>query len=63
VLLLVLLFPGMFALIQAYAFLMYVKNKYSWSDIKNLVAFVAVACAGIVFLAVVGLTYMGMYDT
>lgn len=53
--------PGTFALLQAYAFLMYVREKYSWADIKNLIVFVAVFCAGIVFLAVVGLTYMGMY--
>ncbi|XP_020913083.1 dolichyl-diphosphooligosaccharide--protein glycosyltransferase subunit STT3B [Exaiptasia diaphana] len=51
---------GTFALLQAYAFLMYVKDKYSWSDIKNLIVFVAIGCAGIVFLAVVGLTYLGI---
>ncbi|XP_031565858.1 dolichyl-diphosphooligosaccharide--protein glycosyltransferase subunit STT3B-like isoform X2 [Actinia tenebrosa] len=51
---------GTFALIQAYGFLMYIRNKYSWSDIKNLIIFLAVGSAGIVFLAVVGLTYMGV---
>lgn len=40
---------------------MYVKDKYSWSDIKNLIVFVAICCAGIVFLAVVGLTYLGKF--
>ncbi|XP_001641089.2 dolichyl-diphosphooligosaccharide--protein glycosyltransferase subunit STT3B [Nematostella vectensis] len=51
---------GTFALLQAYAFLMYVKEKVSWSDIKNLVVFGAVACAGLVFACVVALTYMGV---
>lgn len=40
---------------------MYVREKYSWMDIRNFIIIVAVGCAGIVFLAVVGLTYMGKY--
>ena len=46
-------------MLQAYAFLMYIKSKVSWSDIKHFVAFTILAFAGLVFVAVVFLTYAG----
>ncbi|XP_068757359.1 dolichyl-diphosphooligosaccharide--protein glycosyltransferase subunit STT3B-like isoform X1 [Montipora capricornis] len=50
---------GTFALLQAYAFLVYLRGKVSWSDFKNIFVFAVVSVAGVVFIAVVLLTYAG----
>ncbi|XP_058961163.1 dolichyl-diphosphooligosaccharide--protein glycosyltransferase subunit STT3B [Pocillopora verrucosa] len=50
---------GTFALLQAYAFLVYVRSKVSWTDFKNIFVFAVVAVAGLVFVAVIFLTYAG----
>ena len=55
-----LVFLGTFALLQAYAFLVYVRSKVSWTDFKNIFVFAVVAVAGLVFVAVIFLTYAGM---
>ncbi|KAJ7363139.1 Dolichyl-diphosphooligosaccharide--protein glycosyltransferase subunit stt3b [Desmophyllum pertusum] len=50
---------GTFALLQAYAFLVYMRSKISWTDFKNIFVFAVVAVAGLVFIAVIFLTYAG----
>ena len=55
-------FSGTFALLQAYAFLVYLRSKVSWSDVKNIFFFAVVAVAGLVFVAVIFLTYAGKID-
>ncbi|XP_022792888.1 dolichyl-diphosphooligosaccharide--protein glycosyltransferase subunit STT3B-like [Stylophora pistillata] len=51
--------PGTFALLQAYAFLVYIRSKVSWTDFKNIFVFAVAAVAGLVFIAVIFLTYAG----
>ena len=53
------IFSGTFALLQAYAFLIYMRTKVSWSDFKNIFVFAVVAVAGLVFVSVILLTYAG----
>lgn len=50
---------GTFALLQAYAFLVYIRSKVSWTDFKNIFVFAVAAVAGLVFIAVIFLTYAG----
>ena len=50
---------GTFALLQAYGFLVYIRSKVSWTDFKNIFIFAVVAVAGLVFIAVIFLTYAG----
>lgn len=50
---------GTFALLQAYAFLVYLRTKISWTDFKNIFVFAVVTVAGLVFVAVIFLTYAG----
>ena len=52
---------GTFALLQAYAFLVYIRSKVSWTDFKNIFVFAVVAVAGLVFVGVILLTYAGMH--
>lgn len=56
-------FSGTFALLQAYAFLVYLRTKISWTDFKNIFVFAVVTVAGLVFVAVIFLTYAGMYHS
>ncbi|KAA0187317.1 Oligosaccharyl transferase STT3 subunit [Fasciolopsis buskii] len=51
---------GVFALIQAVAFIKYLQDRVPSSKLKQLFAATVVAFAGIVFLTVVGLTYAGV---
>eukprot|EP00794_Sanderia_malayensis_P003161 gene3161-3630_t len=50
---------GVFALIQAYAFIKFLRDNMTRSEFKHLFNFAIVGFAGLVFLAVVGLTYLG----
>ena len=50
---------GTFALIQAYAFLNYLKTKLSKTQFRQFFIFAVVLVAGLVFAAVVVLTYAG----
>jgi dolichyl-diphosphooligosaccharide--protein glycosyltransferase len=50
---------GVFALLQGYAFLIYMREKLSKKEFFYLFNVAIIGVAGIVFLAVVGLTYAG----
>lgn len=50
---------GVFALLQGYAFLMYVREKLSKKEFFYLFNIGIIGVAGVVFLGVVGLTYAG----
>lgn len=50
---------GVFALLQAYAFIQYLRDRMSKKEFMYLFNFAIVGVAGVVFLAVVGLTYAG----
>ncbi|XP_065666900.1 dolichyl-diphosphooligosaccharide--protein glycosyltransferase subunit STT3B isoform X2 [Hydra vulgaris] len=50
---------GVFALLQAYAFIKYLRDKMSRSEFVYLFNFAIVAMAGVVFCSVVALTYAG----
>jgi len=50
---------GVFCLIQAYSFIKYLRDHMSKSEFKHLFNFAIIAFAGLVFLAVVALTYLG----
>eukprot|EP00112_Aurelia_sp_Birch-Aquarium-sp1_P014238 Seg306.8 transcript_id=Seg306.8/GoldUCD/mRNA.D3Y31 product="Dolichyl-diphosphooligosaccharide-protein glycosyltransferase subunit STT3B" protein_id=Seg306.8/GoldUCD/D3Y31 len=50
---------GVFCLLQAYAFMKYLRDNMTKSEFKNLFNLAIIAFAGLVFLAVVALTYMG----
>ena len=52
-------FSGVFCLLFAYAALNYIQSHISREDMKNLFVFAVAGAAGIVFMAVVGLTYAG----
>ncbi|CAH1776186.1 unnamed protein product [Owenia fusiformis] len=51
---------GVFALLHAYAFLQYVQGVLTKSEFRYFFLFAIVAAAGLVFLAVVGLTWAGV---
>ncbi|CAL8103791.1 unnamed protein product [Calicophoron daubneyi] len=51
---------GVFALIQAVAFIKYLQSRVPSSKLKHLFTLVAIGFAGLVFLTVVGLTYAGV---
>jgi dolichyl-diphosphooligosaccharide--protein glycosyltransferase len=50
---------GTFALLQAYGFLNYLRSKLSKTQFRQLFIFSVIASAGLVFAAIVGLTYAG----
>ncbi|XP_065053854.1 dolichyl-diphosphooligosaccharide--protein glycosyltransferase subunit STT3B-like [Rhopilema esculentum] len=50
---------GVFCLIQAYAFIKYLRDHMSKAEFKHLFNLAIVGFAGLVFLAVIALTYMG----
>ncbi|RNA30477.1 dolichyl-diphosphooligosaccharide-- glycosyltransferase subunit STT3B [Brachionus plicatilis] len=50
---------GTFALIQAYAFLNYLKSKLSAKEFRSFFIFAVTLAAGVVFAGVVALTYFG----
>lgn len=50
---------GVFCLIQAFAFIKYLRDQMTKSEFKHLFNFALIGFAGVVFLAVVGLTYLG----
>ncbi len=50
---------GTFALLQAYAFLNYLRSKLSRTQFKQFFIFSVILVAGIVFAGVIGLTYAG----
>lgn len=52
---------GVFALLQAYAFIQYLRDRMSKKEFMYLFNFAIVGVAGVVFLAVVGLTYAGRW--
>lgn len=52
-------FVGVFALLNAYCALNYVRSYMTKSEFKSLFFFAVAVCAGIVFCAVVFLTYAG----
>ena len=51
---------GVFALLQAVAVLKYLQNYLTKSEFKTVFFFAGTAAAGLVFLAVVGLTWAGV---
>merc|ERR1739838_311292 len=51
---------GVFALLQAIAFLKYLQNFLTKSEFKSFFLLVGVAAAGLVFAVVVGLTWLGV---
>jgi len=56
------MFVGVFALLNAYSALNYVRTYITSSEFKSLFFFAISFCAGIVFLGVLGLTYAGRYN-
>jgi len=50
---------GVFALLQGYGFLKYLRDRMSRSEFMHLFNVAIIGIAGLVFLAVVGLTYAG----
>ena len=50
---------GTFALLQAYAFLNYLRTKLSKTQFQKFFIFAVIVVAAVVFAAVVGLTYAG----
>lgn len=53
-------YPGVFCLIQAYSFMKYLRDHMTKSEFKYLFNFAIIGFAGLVFLSVVALTYLGM---
>ncbi|KAL3317093.1 Dolichyl-diphosphooligosaccharide--protein glycosyltransferase subunit stt3b [Cichlidogyrus casuarinus] len=51
---------GVFVLLQGVALYFYLKNRVSASKLKGLLSLLVLSFAGLVFLAVVGLTYAGI---
>ena len=51
---------GMFALSIAYSFLKYVQARVTWRQFRQLFIVSVMVSAGLVFAAVVGLTYAGV---
>lgn len=56
-----LLFLGVFALIQAYAFLKFLEEHVTWSEIQQFFNLLVAGAAGLVFAVVVVLTYFGKF--
>lgn len=56
-----LFFSGVFALLQAYAFLQYLKDRLTRQEFQTLFFLGVSLAAGIVFLTVIYLTYTGLY--
>lgn len=54
-------FPGVFALLHAFALLRYVQSHLSKSEFRQFFLISVIGAAGIVFLGVVGLTYAGKW--
>jgi len=52
-----------FALLNAYAVLLYIQSFMTKSEFKSFFFFAISICAGIVFMAVVYLTYAGKLST
>lgn len=52
--------PGVFALLQAYAFLQYLKDRLTRQEFQTLFFLGVSLAAGMVFLTVIYLTYTGM---
>lgn len=50
---------GIFALLQAYAFLKYLQDHTTWSEIRQFFHLMVVGAAGLVFASVALLTYFG----
>jgi len=57
----VFVFLGVFALLQGYGFLKYLRDRMSRSEFMYLFNIAIIGIAGVVFLAVVGLTYAGIH--
>ena len=51
--------PGVFALMNAYTILKYLQLHLTGKQFRTLFFFGAIISAGVVFVAVVGLTYLG----
>ena len=51
--------PGTFALVMAFAFFKYLQSKLTSRQFRQLFTTAIIVFAGLVFLAVVGLTYAG----
>lgn len=54
------LFSGVFALLQAYAFLQYLKDRLTRQEFQTLFFLGVSLAAGVVFLTVIYLTYTGL---
>lgn len=52
---------GVFALLQAYAFLQYLKDRLTRQEFQTLFLLGVSLAAGVVFLTVIYLTYTGLY--
>lgn len=52
---------GVFALLQAYAFLQYLKDRLTRQEFQTLFFLGVSLAAGVVFLTVIYLTYTGLY--
>ena len=52
-------FSGVFALLNAYAFLKYIQSFLTKSEFKAFFVLAAAGAAGVIFLTVVGLTWAG----
>ena len=50
---------GVFLLLHAYAFLKYLQSFMTKSEFRQVFVFAIAGAAGVVFLGVVGLTYLG----
>ena len=55
------IYAGVFALLQAYAFLRFLQDHSTWSEIQQFFHVVVAGVAGLVFAVVVLLTYFGMF--
>ena len=55
--------PGVFALLQAYAFLQYLKDRLTRQEFQTLFLLGVSLAAGLVFLTVIYLTYTGLTHT
>ena len=55
----VIIAPGVFLLLHAYAFLKYLQSFMTKSEFRQVFVLAIAGAAGLVFLGVVGLTYLG----
>ena len=53
---------GVFALINAYAFIKYIQNFLTKAEFRHFFIAAVTAAAAVVFVAVVGLTWAGVYE-